>query len=140
MDHVKNAKQSNEDDNKCPPDLHFADKLEIKTLSTVQSQYTCQDLLPPYVDRSESTARRACSAKKSKKLCEAGSSASFPHVDLSIGIVCPLAAGTPVVVVPSGNRIQRCRDSFQLPSILIGGHSTCYALPIVLPFPCRPRS
>ncbi|KRY13332.1 hypothetical protein T12_11312 [Trichinella patagoniensis] len=85
MDHVKNAKQSNEDDNKCPPDLHFADKLEIKTLSTAvilnihywQSQYACQDVLPPLVDRSESTARRACSAKKSKKVCEVGSSASF---------------------------------------------------------------
>ncbi|KRX27614.1 hypothetical protein T07_4842 [Trichinella nelsoni] len=105
-----------------------------------QSQDACQDVFPPLVDRSESTARWACSAKKSKKVCEVGSSASFPHVDLSIGIVRPLAVGTPVVVVPSGSRMQRCRDSFQLPSILIGGHSTCYALPIVLPFLCQPGS
>ncbi|KRZ53706.1 hypothetical protein T02_6468 [Trichinella nativa] len=33
LKHVKNAKQSNEDDNKCPPDPHFADKLEIKTVT-----------------------------------------------------------------------------------------------------------
>ncbi|KRZ65408.1 hypothetical protein T10_4892 [Trichinella papuae] len=50
------------------------------------------------------------------------------HIDLSIGIVCPLAIRTPDAVVPSGNRIQRSRDSFQSPSVLIDGRSTYHAL------------
>ncbi|KRY40029.1 hypothetical protein T01_6127 [Trichinella spiralis] len=60
------------------------------------------------------------------------------RIDPSIGIVRLVAIRTPDAVVPSENRIQRCRNSFQLPSVLLDGRLACHAELADLPFLWRP--